>query len=134
MTTKTETVDGYIKGAPKWAQSILRELRRAIQGAVPTATESISYHMPYYSDNGRLAYFGYHTKHVGFYWIGAGDKKSYAKELATQKVVGTSLHVQMGGKVPVSLIKKIVIARKKANAVRKAAKTAKKAARATKKK
>ena len=112
---KKESVSSYIVAAPKWAQNILRELRRTIKAAAPKAQESISYHMPYYSFNGRLAYFAVNKKHVGFYWISAQDKKTLAKELASQKVVGNSLHIPEGEKVPITLIKKIIKARVKSN-------------------
>lgn len=113
--TQPETVAEYIAQAPKWAQPVLKELRKVIQAAAPQAKESISYHMPYYNQNGRLAYFAANKKHVGFYWISAQDKKTFAKELASQKVVGNSLHIPQGGKVPVTFIKKIVKSRIKSN-------------------
>src|SRR5690606_26073893 len=55
-----------IARAPKWAQPLLRELRRVIRKAAPEARESISYRMPYYSQNGRLAYFAAFTSHCSF--------------------------------------------------------------------
>lgn len=119
MKKKEETVSQYISAAPKWSQPILRKLRTTIKAAAPKAKESISYHMPYYSQNGRLAYFGANKKHVGFYWISGMDKKTFAKELASVKVVGHSLHIPQGGKVPVTCIKKIVKARVASNMIRK---------------
>src|SRR5262245_29972080 len=101
-----ETVTSYIARAPKWAQPTLREMRRVIRVAAPKAQESISYHMPYYNQDGRLAYFAAQRKHVGFYWISAEDKKVFKKELSSQKVVGNSLHILQGSKVPVGLIQK----------------------------
>jgi uncharacterized protein YdhG (YjbR/CyaY superfamily) len=116
MTDKA--VSTYIAAAPTWARPILRMLRKTIKAAAPQAKESISYHIPYYSHNGRLAYFAANKKHIGFYWIGASDKKMFAKELASQKVVGNSLHIAQGWKVPVTLIQKIIKARLKSNAAR----------------
>lgn len=115
MHKKIETVSNYIAAAPAWSRPILKGLRAAIKAAAPKAAESISYHMPYYSLNGRLAYFAAHTKHVGFYWLSAKDKKEFAKELLPHKVVGSSLHIPHGGKTPVALIKKIIKARAKDN-------------------
>lgn len=119
MEKREETVSEYISNAAKWAEPLLRELRKAIKVAAPNAKESISYHMPYYSQNGRLAYFGANKKHVGFYWISPQDKKTFSKELASQKVVGSSLHIPEGKRVPVTLIKKIVRSRVKENEARK---------------
>lgn len=114
--TKPKTVSEYIQAAPAWARPTLKELRRTIKAAAPQAKESISYHMPYYSQNGRLAYFSAYTDHCSFHWVSPADKKAFAKELASQKVVGQTLHIPRGAKVPVTLIKKIVRARVKSNA------------------
>lgn len=119
MEKKALTVADYIANAPKWAQGTLREIRRAIRKAAPKANESISYHMPYYSQNGRLAYFAAHARHCSFYWISAKDKKTFARELASQEVVGSTLRIPQGGKVPVALIQKLVRMRVKENESRK---------------
>ncbi len=111
----TESVHTYITDAPKWARPILRELRKTIRSAAPKSKESISYHMPYYSQNGRLAYFSVAKNHCSFHWISAEDKKVFSKELSSQDVVGNTLHIPREGKVPVSLIKKIVRSRIKSN-------------------
>ena len=115
MKEEVKDVDSYIASAPEWAWGTLRELRGAIKAAAPQAKESISYHMPYYSYNGRLAYFAAYTKHCSFYGISAEDKRAFAKELASQKVVGSTLQIPRGGKVPVALIKKIIKARLRSN-------------------
>lgn len=116
-----ETVADYIADAPAWARPVLRELRRVIRKAAPRASESISYHMPYYSQNGRLAYFAAFTNHCSFFWISAEDKKAYAKELASQKVVGSTLRIPKGGNVPSALIEKLVRGRVRQNEKKKRA-------------
>lgn len=104
----TETVAAYIASAPQWARPVLSELRRAIKSAAPKAAESISYKMPYYSQGGRVAYFAAFKKHCSFFWISAEDKKVFAKDLAKHKVVGSTLQIPQGTKVPTALVKKIV--------------------------
>lgn len=108
MKSNITSVDKYIENAPDWAQNTLRELRLAITQAAPEAKESISYHMPYYSQNGRLAYFGVYKNHCSFHWISSDDKDMFAQELANHKVVGSTLQIPRGEKVPSTLIKKIV--------------------------
>ncbi len=115
MKNKFTDVDSYIKNAPEWAQETLIALRKAIIESAPEAIESISYHMPYYSQNGRLAYFGAYKNHCSFHWISSEDKKIFAQELAKQKVVGSTLQIPRGEKVPSGLIKKIVTLRLKNN-------------------
>jgi uncharacterized protein YdhG (YjbR/CyaY superfamily) len=116
---KEESVSNYIAAASKWAQPILRELRKAIKTAAPKAKESISYHIPYYSQHGRLGYFAAYKNHCSFHWISAKDKKQFAKELANLKVVSTTLHIPKGERVPVAVIKKIIKSRVKSNEARK---------------
>lgn len=110
-----KTVSEYITSAPDWAKPTLKKLRQTIKSAAPDAKESISYHMPYYSQGGRLAYFGYYTNHCSFHWISKEDKKALAKELAHTKVVGSTLQIPKGESVPTELIKKIVRSRIEAN-------------------
>ena len=61
------SVDEYIAGEPESLRPMLTELRDTIRAAAPEADERISYGMPYYHLNGRLAYFQAHTKHIGLY-------------------------------------------------------------------
>jgi uncharacterized protein YdhG (YjbR/CyaY superfamily) len=110
-----KSVDDYIASAPEWARGTLQELRRTIKSAAPEAKESISYRMPYYNQDGRLAYFGAHKNHCSFHWISAEDKKTFAKELASQTVVGSTLRIIRGEKVPTTIIQKIVKQRIKNN-------------------
>lgn len=112
---RTGNVSDYISDSPKWAQSTLRELRKTIKSAAPKSKETISYHMPYYSQNGRLAYFAAFKNHCSFFWISAKDKKIFAEELRNQKIVGSTLQIPKGEKVPAALIKKIVKSRVKSN-------------------
>jgi uncharacterized protein YdhG (YjbR/CyaY superfamily) len=116
MKEKTPaTVTAYIKSAPTWAKQTLKDRRKAIVAAAPKATESISYHMPYYAEEGLLAYFGFHKNHCSFHWISAEDKIVFARELAKVKVKGSTLQIPQGAPVPVTLIKKLVKSRVKAN-------------------
>ena len=115
LKKKPTTVGEYIAEAPAWSKNTLKELRRTIKAAAPSAKESISYRMPYYSQHGRLAYFAAFKNHCSFFWISASDKKVFAKEFASQKVVGSTLQIPQGKKVPVTLIKKLVKTRVKSN-------------------
>lgn len=108
MPIKPTSVSEYIASAPTWAQGILKDMRKVIKEAAPKAEESLSYHMPYYSQKGRVAYFSAHKNHCSFFWINSEDKKLFAKELATKNVKGSTLHIPKNTKVPVGIIKKLV--------------------------
>ncbi|HEX7085299.1 MAG TPA: DUF1801 domain-containing protein [Vicinamibacterales bacterium] len=119
MKGDVATVADYIARAPKWAQGTLRELRRVIRKAAPEARESISYQMPYYSQNGRLAYFAAFKSHCSFFWLSAQDRKTFANQLASQTVVGSTLRIPRGGKVPAALIQRIIRSRVRENGMKK---------------
>jgi hypothetical protein len=59
-------VDAYIAKAPAFAQPLLTEVRKRIHKAVPNATETIKWNVPFYELNGKLlasmAAFKKHTK------------------------------------------------------------------------
>ncbi len=119
MNTKVTKVSEYILAAPAWARPTLRELRRVIRAAAPRSTESISYHLPYYALDGRLAYFSVHQAHCSFHWVDAEDKREFAAALARTQLVGSTLRIPRGEKVPTALISKLVKAHAKRNALRK---------------
>jgi uncharacterized protein YdhG (YjbR/CyaY superfamily) len=62
-----KNVDEYIAGTPVETRPMLAELREAIRTAAPDADERITYGMPFYHLNGRLAYFQKHAHHIGMY-------------------------------------------------------------------
>jgi len=75
-------VDAYIAGFPAEVQRRLAVVRAAVRRAAPRATESISYRIPAYKQDGMLLYFAAHTAHIGLYPITAGVRKAMAAELA----------------------------------------------------
>lgn len=63
-------VDAYIASAGHAVQPKLREMRRIIRSAAPSATEKVSYGMPFYEYRGqRLLYFAGHKNHIGVYGL-----------------------------------------------------------------
>lgn len=114
MKTGKQLVDTYIAAAPKPSQPMLRELRRAIKTAAPKAQESISYQMPYYSYNGRVAYIAGYKRHVSMYVMGRAKKK-YARELKPYLTSKATLRFPIGTRIPVTLVKKLVKDRMKEN-------------------
>jgi len=109
-----ETVDAYIRAAPKSAQSKLREFRAVIKDIAPTAKESISYQMPFYDYKGKLVWFGLQRGYIGLYLrppVIAEHKRELAKYVTTKSAV----HFPLDKKPPIPLIKKLVKARMKKN-------------------
>ena len=114
MQKATKSVDAYISAAPREVQGRLRELRAVIRGLAPTAVESISYGMPYYSYGGRLIYFGLAKEHIGLY-VPTPVIEEHKNELAGYEVTKATVRLPMDKPLPVILIRKLVRARMKRN-------------------
>jgi uncharacterized protein YdhG (YjbR/CyaY superfamily) len=107
--TKPANVDSYIAAASASAQPLLRQLRKVIRSAAPRAEEKISYGMPYYEFNGRLAYFAAHKKHVGLYAL--GPTTQYPEELKKYATAKGTLQFPFGQALPTASISRLVKAR-----------------------
>lgn len=115
---RPKTVDAYIASAPKEVRGKLKELRAAIRRAAPAAEERISYGMPYYAYQGRLAYFAAFKKHIGLY-LPTPVVAEHRRDLKGYETSGATVRLPLDKKLPVSLIKKLVRARLKKNEAKK---------------
>ncbi len=111
---KPQDVDEYVRRAPKNVQGKLWEMRAAIRSAVPKANESISYGMPYYGYNGRLAYFAIFKNHIGLY-IPPPIIKEHKRELKAYVTAKSTVQFPIDKKLPIALIKKLVKSKMKKN-------------------
>ena len=100
---KPDSVEEYIESFPKQVQKILKQVRATIKKAAPKAEEKISYGMPYYSLNGRLAYFAGYKRHIGFYPM-PGAIAAFKKEITKYKWAKGSVQFPLDKPLPVSLI------------------------------
>ncbi|USN54019.1 MAG: DUF1801 domain-containing protein [Candidatus Nomurabacteria bacterium] len=106
---KAKTVSAYISAAPKKAQPMLRQIRKLITTVAPKAEEKISYGMPYYDWNGRLAYFAAFRDHVSFFVMSSmrSDSK-WAKKLAPYQTGKATLQFPFDSKIPLSLLRQLL--------------------------
>lgn len=111
---KPKNVNEYITAAPKEVQSKLKELRAVIKKTAPKSEEKISYGMPYYGYQGRLAYFSYFKAHIGLY-ITPPIIVQYKKELIGYTTATATIRFPLNKKLPLALIKKLIKARVKMN-------------------
>ena len=68
-----EGIDGYIAGFSPEVQSILQRVRQTIRTVAPGATETISYRMPTFVQNGVVLHFAAFKNHIGLYPPISGD-------------------------------------------------------------
>jgi uncharacterized protein YdhG (YjbR/CyaY superfamily) len=107
LRSEPRTVDEYIAAAPKEARKKLEAVREAIREAAPGAKESISYRIPYYSLNGRLAWFGLFRAHIGLF-IRPPVLEEHKDELKGYSMTKSSLHLPLDKRVPAALVKRLV--------------------------
>lgn len=111
-TAPAKTVDEYLAAAPKDKRAALTKLRSAIKAAAPKATESISYGIVGYKQNGeRVAYFGYWKDHIALYGTSGRFIKTHAAELEPYVQSKGTIQFPSDKPLPVGLVTKIVKAR-----------------------
>src|SRR5688500_13191343 len=107
-----KTVDEYVAAAPKDKRAALTKLRSAIKAAAPKATESISYGIVGYKQNGeRVAYFGYWKDHIALYGTSGRFIKAHAAELKPYVQSNGTIQCPSDQPLPVGLVTRIVKAR-----------------------
>ena len=111
-TAPAKTVDEYLEAAPRDKRAALTKLRSAIRAAAPKATESISYGIVGYKQNGvRIAYFGYWKDHIALYGTSGRFIKTHAPELKPYVQSKGTIQFPSDKPLPVGLVSKIVKAR-----------------------
>ena len=118
-------IDEYIARFPDHIQVILQQIRATIQEAAPEATETISYQMPAFAQNGMLVYFAAWKQHIGFY-PPISDQADFKAEAMRYEGPKGNLQFPPDQPMPLDLIRKIVQFRLQENLARAAAKRPKK--------
>ncbi|MEZ6002831.1 MAG: DUF1801 domain-containing protein [Planctomycetota bacterium] len=111
MTQNNAEIDRYIAGFPEPVRGRLEELRATIHKAAPGATEAIKYGIPTFVLHENLVHFAGYQKHIGFYPSPSGIEH-FAKELAAYPGAKGSVQFPHDGKLPLTLVSKIVKFRK----------------------
>lgn len=111
---KAKSVAEYIAAAPPKARPMLRQLRAAVKAAAPQAKEDMGYGMPYYSYKGRLVYFAAFTNHVSLFGA-TRVLRAHAPTLKKYMTSRATLQFQIGTRIPVTLVMRIVKAVAQAN-------------------
>jgi uncharacterized protein YdhG (YjbR/CyaY superfamily) len=117
---KSSGVDEYIARCPKEARGNLAKIRAAIRAAVPGAIERTDYFQwPGYSDpaidyyDGMFAWFSFKEPHIRLH-VPPPVIQNHKKELAGYPTMKAVVSFPMDKPVPVTLVKKLVKAGRKA--------------------
>jgi uncharacterized protein YdhG (YjbR/CyaY superfamily) len=120
----TKSVDDYIASAPEPVQPMLSDLRRTIRSAAPHADERLSYGMPYYHLNGRVAYFQAHARHIGLYAFNLEDARAVGLE--QYMTAKATMRFPLDQPLPLAAIRNLIERRVKTNDAKGGAKAARK--------
>ena len=72
--TKAASIDAYLASVDPQFRPLLRSVRKTIRAAAPRATESISYGIPTYKQDGqRVIYFSAAAKHCAIHMVRKPD-------------------------------------------------------------
>lgn len=110
MTNYTvKNVDEFIAAAPEIARPHLREIRKAVQSAIPKAEEKIGYGKPYYKGQHWIVGFDTYTHHINFETWGTSLPSEERKTLEEKgyKTGSRTFQIRYDQKVPTAIIKKI---------------------------
>ncbi|MBI4137468.1 DUF1801 domain-containing protein [Candidatus Roizmanbacteria bacterium] len=110
--SRLQTVDEYIRSAPKQAQATLRELRELLKEVVPYAEEGIKWGSPVFIEKRILFAYTAHKSHVNFMPTHS-SLEPFKKELSEYKTGKDTIQFHYGKPLPEDLIKKIAMYRVK---------------------
>ncbi|GAA2250525.1 hypothetical protein GCM10009851_40080 [Herbiconiux moechotypicola] len=98
------SVDAYIASFPHDVQTVLEGLRCAVMSAVPDAVESVSYHMPTFTFEGRhLLFVAAWKTHVALYAV-PGFEGELEAEVAPYRSAKDTVKFPLRKAVPYELV------------------------------
>ena len=102
-----QTIDEYIALQPEQYRPVLQQLRETIAKAAPEASETISWNMPSFQQNGPIIYFALNKKHIGLYPT-PSPVAHFARELAPYKTSKGAVQIPLDEEVPWDLVSQMV--------------------------
>jgi uncharacterized protein YdhG (YjbR/CyaY superfamily) len=101
------SIDEYIASFPDDVQKRLRQIRKTIRKAAPSAIEKISWAMPTFWQKENLIHFAAMKNHIGIY-PGAEGVEAFTSELVDYKTTKGAIQLPNGKPLPLDLIDRIV--------------------------
>jgi uncharacterized protein YdhG (YjbR/CyaY superfamily) len=113
------SVEDYLAALPEEQRAALEKLRKTIRAAAPEATETISYQMPAFKDQGRfLVSYAAFKNHCSLFPASNAVMEALGEELKPYFSGKGTLRFTADKPIPAALVKKIVKARIEENAAR----------------
>lgn len=111
------SVEDYLAAVPEEPRAALEKLRRTIKAAAPDATETISYQMPAFKDDGRfLVSYAAFKDHCSLFPASHAVTEAYGEELRPYLSGKGTIRFTVEMPLPTALVTKIVEARIEENA------------------
>lgn len=111
------SVDDYLAALPEEPRAALETLRKTIKAAAPEATETISYQMPTFKDQGQfLVSYAAFKNHCSLFPASGAVMEVLGEELKPYFSGKGTLRFTADKPIPVALVRKIVKARIEENA------------------
>ncbi len=112
-------VEHYLAALPGESRAALETLRKAIRSAAPLATETISYGMPAFQQDGRsLVAYGAFKHHCSLFPMSTTVIEAYKEELQPFQTGKGTIQFHSDRPLPTGLVEKLVRARIEENAAR----------------
>ena len=116
MATPT-SVEDYLAALPEGPRAALQELRKTIRAAAPEATETISYQMPTFKDQGRfLVSYAAFKDHCSLFPASGAVMEALGEELKPYFSGKGTLRFTADKPIPAAVVRKIVKTRIEENA------------------
>ena len=110
-------IEDYLAALPEAQRAALEKLRKTIKAAAPGATETISYQMPAFRDQGRfLVSYAAFKGHCSFFPASNAVLAALGEELKPYYSGKGTLRFTTDKPIPAALVKKIVKTRLEENA------------------
>jgi uncharacterized protein YdhG (YjbR/CyaY superfamily) len=114
------SVEEYLAALPEEPRAALEELRKTIKAAAPQATETISYQMPTFRDQGRfLVSYAAYKDHCSLFPASKAVMEAHGEALKPYFSGKGTLRFTTDRPIPAALVKKIIKTRIEENAARK---------------
>jgi uncharacterized protein YdhG (YjbR/CyaY superfamily) len=107
LAAKPESVDEYIAEFPAPLRKKLEAIRKAIRAAAPEAEEKISFCIPMFALEGKLAHFAAYKKHIGFH-PGPAAILAFRDRLSGYRTSDGTVQFPLEDPVPLDLIKEMI--------------------------
>lgn len=113
-----KTFAEYLRRCPPAARKHVRAMRAAIRAAAPAASETISYAMPAFEQDGILVWYAGFADHASLF-PKTGAIRAFAKQLARYAPSKGTIRFPLDKPIPAALVARIVKFRIAENARRK---------------